>query len=142
MKLTNRQITSLLAAGMSSLKYAALNNVEAMNAYRLRRDLVRLGRDFEDARNGLVSDMWEDKDLLAKAREYEVSQKGMTPEEYKAAIEANMPKIVPLLAELEKEEKDIAIKSISFEGWLQLLKDNPWLAGWEETLADFIVQPE
>lgn len=142
MKLTNAQIASLCNSGFSCLKYAALNNMDAMSVYRLRHEIVRLTKEFDESRNELVADMWEDKTLLIRAKEYEISKRGMTAEEYKTAIDANMPKIQPLLAEISSEEKDIPVKPISFDSWLQLLKDNPFLAGWEETLSDFIVIPE
>lgn len=142
MKLTIKQITTITAAGFGCLRYAALNNVDALSAYRLRRDFVRIDKEFAEAKNSVLDDCWKDKELLKRSRDYEITGTGMTKEEYEAACEANMPKVLSLWAEMEKEEKDIPIKPISFDSWLLLLKDNPFLAGWEEVLADFIVQPD
>jgi len=142
MKLNYSQITNLNNAGFSSIKYAALPNVDAISVYCLRREIVRISNEFKDAYNELMADQWEDKELLARARAYEVTKEGMTAEEYKAAIEGIIPKVQPLIDELFKGEKDIPVKPIAFESWLQLLKDNPFLAGWEDALADFIIQPE
>ena len=40
MKLTNNQIYTLGTAGFGKLNYAKLNPVDAISAYRLRRDIV------------------------------------------------------------------------------------------------------
>lgn len=138
MKLTNDEIYTLGMQGIGKLNYSHLSPVDAISAYRLRRDIVRLLREVEKAQTDIKQDVWEDKELLEKAIAYENTRKGMTEEEYKAAIEANIPKSQALLLEFGKQECDVEVQPISFDGWLQLLKDNPWLAGWEEILADFI----
>ena len=138
MKLTNDQIYALQAAGIGKINYSKLNPVDAISAYRLRRDVVAAIRDLNGIRDELIEAGWEDKDLLHKVQKYEASHKGMTEDEYKAAMEANMPKVAAMMVEVGKEERDINVKPITFTSWLQLLQDNPWLAGFEELLADFI----
>ena len=141
MKLTNDQIYTLGMQGIGKLNYGKLDPVNAMKAYRLRRDIVRLLREVEKAQTEIKQDVWEDKELLEKAIAYENTRKGMTEEAYKAAIDENIPKAQALLLEFGKQECDVEVQPITFDGWLQLLKDNPWLAGWEEILADFISEP-
>ena len=141
MKLTNDQIYTLGMQGIGKLNYGKLDPVNAMKAYRLRRDIVRLLREVNKAQTEIKQDAWEDKELLEKAIAYENTRKGMTEEEYKAAIDENIPKAQALLLEFGKQECDVEVQPITFDGWLQLLKDNPWLAGWEEILADFISEP-
>lgn len=141
MKLTNDQIYSLQVAGISKLNYAKLTPVDAISAYRLRHDIVAAIRHLNEMRDEFIKTVWEDKALLRKVQYYEASHKGMTEDEYKAAMDDNMPKVAALMAEAGKEERDIAVKPISFASWQQLLQDNPWLAGWEDILEDFISVP-
>ena len=142
MKLTNDEIFTLGMQGIGKLNYSKLEPIAAMRAYRFRRDIVRIIREIEKEQGEIKQDVWEDKELLSKVIKYEQTHKGMTDEEYKAAIEANMPKAQEMLVAYGREERDIAVQPIAFESWLQLLKDNPWLAGWEEALAEFISDNE
>lgn len=138
MKLTNNQIFALGAVGFAKLNYARLKPEDAIRVYRLRRDIVRYNKDIETARAEITKDAWEDKELYDKVVAYEQTKKGMEEAEYKAAIADNLPKARTLLEEYGKEVRDIETQPIAFESWLQLLKDNAFLSGFEETLADFI----
>ena len=138
MKLSLDQITALGNAGIRKLNYAKINPVDAISAYRLRRDIVRILDEYSKMHRDIVEQVWEDKELLAKVDTYEMTHEGMTAAEYKEAIAANMPKVYAMMVEVGKEEREITVKAISFGSWLQLLQDNPWLAGYEELLADFI----
>jgi hypothetical protein len=142
MKLTNDQIFTLGIQGIGKLNYGKLEPIAAMRAYRFRRDIVRIIREIEKEQGEIKQDVWEDKELLQRVIKYEQTHKGMTDEEYKAAIEANLSKAQEMLVAYGREERDIAVQPIAFPSWLQLLKDNPWLAGWEETLADLISDNE
>lgn len=140
MKLTNNQIFALGAAGFAKLNYARLKPEDAISAYRLRRDIVRYNKEIDTARTELTMDAWEDKELFDRVVSYEQTKKGMEEAEYRLAIDDNLPKARKLLEEYGKEERDIATQPIAFESWLQLLKDNAFLSGFEETLADFIAE--
>ena len=139
MKITLDQATALGNAGIRKLNYAKLNPVDAISAYRLRRDIVHVLDDYSKAHRDIVEQVWEDKELLARVDNYEMTHDGMTPEEYKAAMAANMPKVYAMMLEVGKEEREVAVKPVAFASWMQLLQDNPWLAGFEELLADFIL---
>ena len=138
MKLSLDQITALGNAGIRKLNYAKINPVDALSAYRLRHDIVHILDEYSKMHRDIVEQVWEDKELLAKVDAYEMTHEGMTAAEYKEAIAANMPKVYAMMVEVGKEEREITVKAISFGSWLQLLQDNPWLAGYEELLADFI----
>lgn len=142
MKLTNDQIFSLGIQGIGKLDYGKLEPSDAIHVYRFRRDVMRIVREIEQAQSDIKQDVWADKELLSKVIKYEQTHKGMTEEEYRVAIEANMPKAQEMLVAYGREERDIAVQPIAFPSWLQLLKDNPWLAGWEETLAALISDNE
>lgn len=135
------QATALGNAGIRKINYAKINPVDAISVYRLRRDIVRLLDEYGNTHRDIVEQVWEDKELLAKVDNYEMTHEGMTPEEYKAALAANMPKVYAIMLQFGKEDRTIDVKPIAFTSWLQLLGDNPWLAGFEELLADFIEQP-
>ena len=137
MKLTNDQIFVLGAAGFGRLNYGKLEPEHALNAYKLRKEIMQRFRELEDAKREIIQDVW-DEEALAKALEYEKSKTGMTESEYKAVMGEYNPKVMEMLASLGREEKDIPVQPIPFAAWLLLLRDNAFLAGYEELLADFI----
>lgn len=132
------QATALGNAGIRKLNYAKINPVDALSVYRLRHDVVHLLEEYGKTREDLIEQFWEDKEQLARVKTYEETHDGMTPEEYRSAIKANMPKVHAMMVQFGKEDRTIDVKPIAFTSWLQLLQDNPWLAGFEELLAGFI----
>lgn len=138
MKLTNDQIYSLGNAGFGRLNYANLEAQDALQTYRLRKHVMACYAELEDTKKEIIGDIWPDQELLARAVEYERTGEGMTESEYKEAIETSGRKAAEMLAGIGQMVKDIDASPIAFASWLQLLKDNPFLAGFEETLADFI----
>lgn len=142
MKLTLDQATALGNAGIRKLNYAKISPADAISIYRLRRDVVRLLDEYAKAHREIVEQVWEDKELLARVDAYETTHEGMSQEEYKEALSLYMPKVYAMMLEIGREEHDIDIKPIAFTSWLQLLQDNPWLAGFEELLANFIDESE
>lgn len=140
MKLTIDQIYAL--QGFRNINYAKVKPVDGIAVYRLRRDIVRELKEMEKMRTEFIRNVWP-ADILAKVQNYELDKKGMTEEEYKAAMTEYMPRVQALLQEAGKGICDIAPdESISFEAWIQLLQDNPWLVGMEDLLGDFIRETE
>lgn len=109
MKLTNNDIYNLVSAGIGHLYYASLSPADALGCFRLRRQVVELYKEVDKRKN----------EELAKGLDKETIRKRL--DEYGAL------------------GREIEIKQpIAFSSWLQLMRDNPWLAGFEEALAEFI----
>lgn len=139
MKLTNDEITALGNQGIARLNYGKLPPEDGIKAYRLRRDIVRAYREIEQAQREIRKDVWDDEELLQRCIKYETTGAGMTDEEYRAAIADNMPKAQGLLIEYGKETREFDVHPIDLESWIALLKDNPFLAGFEEVLDEWII---
>lgn len=117
MKLTNDQICELSNAGFGRVNYSSLPAEEALNVYRLRRQVASAFRDIAEMGAEIMRDVaggCAPEDLGEKSR--------------------------PLLVALGQETRDIQAQPIAFASWLQLLKDNPSLAGCEDILAEFIAE--
>lgn len=140
MKLTNDQIYALGNAGFGRLNYANLEAQDALQAYRLRKHVMACYGELEDTKREILGDIWPDQELLARAVQYEQTGEGMTQAEYKEAIETSGTKAAEMLRGLGAESRDIDVHPIAFASWLQLLKDNPSLAGCEDILAEFIAE--
>ena len=140
MKLTNDQIYALGNAGFGRLNYANLEAQDALQAYRLRKHVMACYAELENTKQEIINDIWPDKEMLARAAQYERTGEGMTEAEYKEAIGTSGTKAAEMFRSLGAESRDIDVHPIAFASWLQLLKDNPYLAGFEETLAEFIAE--
>lgn len=132
MKLTNDQIYVLGSAGIGKLNYASLEAEDALSAYKLRRGVMRHYEDINTQRNEIMRGVYGDR--LQAAMEYETKGTGMEPKEYNGLLS----KAMKMLADVGAEAVEIDTKPIAFASWLQLLKDNAFLAGSEEILEEFI----
>ena len=137
MKITNDQIFALTRAGIQNINYAKLAPVDAISIYRLRRDIVAAQKELDKMRRAFIEQVFE-PERLALIDTYEMEHKGMTQEEHDAAVREHMPEVQALMVAAGNEEREVMVKPIAFASWLQLLQDNPWLAGFEELLQPII----
>lgn len=109
MKISNNNIYGLMSAGFGHLYYANLPYSDALSCFLLRKQIVALYADVDNMKNNLL-----------------------TSESDKATIKETLDEYGVLGREIEIKQP------IAFSSWLQLMRDNPWLAGFEEALAEFI----
>ena len=105
-----------MMSGFGRLNYGKLPGADAASAYRLRREIVRIGNELEESMNEVRRDMQGADDGAAKMKD--------------------------MMLQMGADTREIAVRPVAFDSWRLLLQDNPFLAGWEEILEDFIEQPK
>ena len=115
MKLKNQLIKALSESGLENTTDHELSAAHAYKVFRFRDEVAKAYKDIEEKRIKLV------KDTLGE--DYEEKRKNATEEEAKA-LDEKLAKFAELYNELMNDETELNIKTIPFEEYHALAKEN------------------
>ena len=115
MKLKNQLIKNLSESGLENTTDHELSAAHAYKVFRFRDEIAKAYKDIEEKRVKLV------KDTLGE--DYEEKRKNATEEEAKE-LDAKLAKFAELYNELMADETELNIKTIPFEEYHLLAREN------------------